>query len=67
MSSAGALSNLQQELLKIYSADVAESDLLNIKRLLARYFASKAISEADKIWEEKNLSDETMNKWLDEE
>jgi hypothetical protein len=53
MSAARPLSNIQQELLKLYSSDIAEADLLNIKRYLAKYFASKAIDEADKIWGKK--------------
>ena len=61
------LSNIQQELLKLYSSDIAESDLLDIKRYLAKYFATKAISEADQIWEQKGYNNETMNNWLNED
>jgi len=64
MSVARPLSNIQQELLKLYSSDIAESDLLNIKRYLARYFTSKAIDEADAIWEQKGYNNETMDKWI---
>jgi hypothetical protein len=67
MSAAHSLSNMQQELLKLYSSNIEESDLLQVKRLLARYFASKAIHEADEIWDEKGYTNETMNKWLDED
>jgi hypothetical protein len=67
MSAAHPLTNLQQELLKIYSSDVAEEDLLHIKRYLARYFAFKAIGEADKIWDERGYTNETMTKWLNED
>jgi len=67
MSAVHPLSNLQQELLKIYSSDVSEPDLLHIKRYLARYFAIKAIGEADEIWDQKNYSNDTMNQWLNEE
>ena len=49
---------MQQELLKLYSSNIEEADLLNIKRYLAKYFASKAIGEADRIWEEKGYSNE---------
>ena len=58
------LTNLQQELIKLYSFDLPESDLLNIKRMLAKYFAQKAIAEADKVWDEKGYTNETMNEWL---
>jgi len=67
MAAAHSLSNLQQELLKLYAANVSEADLLNIKRFLAKYFASKAIEEADKIWDEKGYNADTMNSWLNED
>ncbi len=67
MSAAHPLSNIQQELLKLYSSDIAEADLLHIKRYLSKYFAFKAISEADEIWDQKNYSNETMNQWLNED
>ena len=67
MSAARPLSNIQQELLKLYSADIAESDLLHIKRYLASYFADKAIKGADKIWDEKGYTNDTMNQWLKED
>lgn len=67
MAASSSISNMQQELLKLYSANIAEADLLNIKRYLAKYFASKAIEEADSIWEDKGYTNETMNKWLTED
>jgi hypothetical protein len=67
MSAAHPLSNLQQELLKLYSSDIPEADLLHIKRYLAKYFAFKAIGEADQIWEEKGFTSDTMNRWLKED
>ncbi len=61
---AQPLTNLQLELLKLYSTNLNQKDLLEIKRLLANYFAQRAIKGADKIWEEKGLSNEDMKKWL---
>lgn len=55
-------SNLQLELLKLYSSDVSESDLKQIKLFLARYFAEKAMDEADRIWQEKNYTAEKILK-----
>ena len=63
---AQPLSNLQLELLKLYSTNLDQKDLVEIKRILANYFAQRAIKEADKIWEEKGLSDKDMDKWLNE-
>jgi hypothetical protein len=66
MSASHSLSNLQQELLKLYSSNVSEADLLHIKRYLAKYFAFKAIGEADEIWDKKGYTNETMDNWLNE-
>ncbi len=64
---ATSLSNIQQELLKLYSSDIAEADLLNIKRYLAKYFAGKAIQDADTQWDIKGYTNETMDNWLTED
>jgi len=64
MSAAHSLSNLQQELLKLYAANVSDADLQNIKHMLGKYFAEKAMAEADKVWDEKGYSADTMNSWL---
>lgn len=62
-----SLTNLQLEILKLYSTDMSEEELNELKKLLADNYARKAISEADKIWNEKNLSDSDMEKWLHEQ
>lgn len=64
MATARPLSNLQQELLKIYSLDIPEEDLQHIKKYLATYFAEKAIKGADKVWDQEGYTNETMNRWL---
>ena len=48
------------ELLKLYSMDIEDKDLLHFKNYLAQFFMQKAIDEADKIWDEKGYSDELM-------
>ena len=61
------LSNLQQELLKLYASNVSDADLLAIKHYLVKFFAEKAITEADKIWDDKGYTNETMKNWLNED
>lgn len=51
------LSNIQLELLKLFSRKVSDNDLLEIKKIISRYFAEKAIIEADKVWYEQGFSD----------
>ena len=58
------LTSLQLELLKIYSFDIDDEQLLEIKTLLANYFADKATEEADRLWQERGWTNETMGEWL---
>lgn len=58
------LTNLQLELLKLYSVNLSDKELLEIKQLIANYFANKATEEMDKLWEEQGWTNETMEEWL---
>jgi hypothetical protein len=60
------LTNLQLELLKLFSYNLSEKQLKEVKDLLAKYFAAKATHEMDNIWEEKGLTNEAMDAWLHE-
>jgi hypothetical protein len=60
------LSNMQKELLKLYSTEIPEVQLQEIKYLLSSYFADKASDEMDRLWDENNWNDQTMNKWANE-
>ena len=61
------LSNIQLELLKLYSQDIDDQDLLAIRKIIAKYFEKKASDEMDKLWDKNNWSDETIDKWLSDE
>jgi predicted transcriptional regulator len=58
------LTSLQQELLELYAHHTSDTELHDIKRMLANYFAQKAMDEMDEIWEEKGYSEETMKEWV---
>ena len=60
------LSNVQQEILKLYSTELSETDIYELKSQLAHYYARKATSQADKIWEEKGYTAADMDDWLNE-
>jgi hypothetical protein len=60
------LSNVQIELMKLFSTNLSEKELIELKDVLARFYAEKAISQADAIWTERGLSDQDMEKWLNE-
>jgi len=58
------LSNVQIELLKLFSTNLSDKELIELKDLLSGFYADKAISQADAIWDKKGLSDEYMETWL---
>jgi len=60
------LSNLQLEILELYSTNLTEKDLNELKTILGKFYADRAVQEADRLWDEKNLSDEIMEQWLNE-
>lgn len=62
-----SLTNLQLEILKLYSTDMSEEELNELKRYLAENYARKAIREANKIWSEKKFSDSDMEDWINEQ
>lgn len=66
METTHKLTNLQLELIKLFKYELPEHQLIEVKELLARYFAEKATNEMDKLWEENNWSNDTMASWKDE-
>ncbi|TAF73317.1 MAG: hypothetical protein EAZ53_13220 [Bacteroidetes bacterium] len=44
-------SNAQIELLKVFSHDVKENEIVKLKELLATFFAERLMNEADKTWD----------------
>jgi len=60
-------SNIQSEILKIYSTNISETELLELKDILANFYAKKSIEYANKAWEEKKLTNKDMDAWLNEE
>lgn len=57
------LSKLQVELLNVFTFDLSDAQLLEIKMLLSNYFADKASDRMDVLWEEQGWTDETMRQW----
>jgi len=60
------LSALQLELLNIYSFQPKEEDLVAIKGLLAKYFSGKLEKKIQQGIEEKNITEEDLDRWLNE-
>ena len=54
----------QLELLKLFSREIPQEDLIEIKRLIVRYFAKKAIESANKVWEKNDWNEEDEKRLL---
>lgn len=61
------LTNLQLELLKVFSRPVSEEDLLQIRQMLAKFFAEKAMNLADQAWEAQGWTAEDTERLLQDE
>jgi len=67
MSKGGThLSNIQKELLKLYSTDLPDHQLYEITLLLGQYFAQKVTVAMDKFLEENNIGEEDLINWTKE-
>jgi hypothetical protein len=60
------LSNLQLELLKIFSRNLPDEELLEIRSLLSHYFAQKVDKEFEKLEKERGWTAETYDQWAKE-
>lgn len=56
--------SLQLELLEMYARNISMQDLQRIKQMLSDFFAQKAIEEADRLWDERGYTQQTMEEWL---
>ena len=57
---------LQQELLRLYSLNLPDADLIAIKDLIGTYLMDKLQSKVDAFVEENHLTDADFEKWLNE-
>jgi hypothetical protein len=58
------LSNVQAELLKVFSADIPEKHLAELKNIMARFLLDSARDKADNAWDEKGYNDEKLQQLL---
>lgn len=60
------LNSLQLELLKVYSLEPSEDDLLAIRQMLTKYFSNKLIDKVQQSVEQQNLTEQDLENWLNE-
>lgn len=66
MDAAKKLSNLQLELLKVFSFELSDEQIREIKSLLSAYFAEKVTSEMDELFKTNNWGEEKIAEWSKE-
>lgn len=66
MEASRKLSNLQLELLKVFSFDISDEQVKEIKSLLVAYFAEKVTSEMDALFEANDWGEEKIEEWSKE-
>jgi hypothetical protein len=59
------LSNVQAELLKLFSKDIPEKQLKELKNVIARFLFEKARDKAAAEWEKKGYTEEILEQILD--
>ncbi len=60
------LTNLQIELLKTFSRPIPDEQVMEIKQLLADYFAQKVDESVDALFAEKGWDAHTAAQWAQE-
>lgn len=60
------LSNLQLELLKLYSYNVSDEEVRDIKKMLADFFSKKIDEEMNQLWEDKAWDVQAIEGWKNE-
>jgi len=58
------LTNTQLEILKAFSFNLNQEELQEFKNTFAAYFAKRAISGANKVWDEQNWDNKKVDKML---
>lgn len=51
------------EVLSAINGINSESDLVDFKNMLARYFAEKAQKAIDALWDNGDINEQTIEKW----
>ena len=59
------LTNVQLELLKTFSHQLSETDISELRRVLALFFAQRAIQQANNMWDEKGWTNEDIDRMLE--
>lgn len=59
-------SKAQLDLLKIFGRIKSDEELNEIKILIGQHYTNKAIAEANRLWDERGYTQQTMDDWMKE-
>jgi hypothetical protein len=54
---------LQQEMLRLYSLELEEKDLLQVKELIDKYLSENVVKKTDEDGEKKEITPEEFERW----
>ncbi|WP_266362615.1 hypothetical protein [Tellurirhabdus rosea] len=63
MTASSKLTNLQVELLQTFAYSLPDEQIAEIRQLLAQYFLDKADAEMDRLWQENDWNEQTVDSW----
>jgi len=58
------LSNIQAELLKLFSFDIPDKQLKELKKIISLFLLEKARDKADAIWDKKGYTEDKLQQIL---
>ncbi|MDO8367472.1 MAG: hypothetical protein Q7T20_11785 [Saprospiraceae bacterium] len=58
------LTNAQLEVVQLFSLNLSEEELQELKRLLIAYKAARLLRKADEVWDAKGWTQDTMDQFL---
>ena len=61
---ANTLSNAQIEILQLMADNLSEAELADLKKILLAFKLQRVVQLADKTWDAKGWSQETMDQFL---
>ena len=63
MNNATKLNAVQLHLLELFSGEMTDKELADIKAMLKNYYAQRVDEDMDKLWEQKEWSDTIIEQW----
>ena len=67
MKHQAPLTNIQLELLKLFSLNLSVDELSDVKIILSRYFSDSLSKRVDYIWQKDGLTEKDMENWLNDQ